>query len=111
MGTSSVVRYLEDYTHERLPAYADATTSRAELPGSGGLAKGASVRTGGLSIHRIISRSREVWAVPPDAPCRGFYPRQHRGGLWQTQSGRESSLLEHRGGFAGGVPLLPNPRP
>src|SRR5215471_1551899 len=90
--------------------YAHATTSRAELPGSGGLAKGASVGAGGLWIHGIVSRSREVWFVPSDAPCCGFQTRPHRGGLWQTQSGRESSLLEHRGGFAGGVPLLLDPR-
>ena len=35
MGTSSVVRYMENYTRERLIAYAVATPSRAPLPRSG----------------------------------------------------------------------------
>ena len=58
--------------------YADPTTSRAELPGSGGLAKGASVRAGGLSDDRIVSRPGEVRVVAPDAPGRRFHSGEHR---------------------------------
>src|SRR5215471_18279759 len=111
MGTSSVVRYLEDYTRERLPAYADATTSCAEFPRSGGLAKGACIRIGGLSIDGVVSRAGEVWTVPPTAPRRCFHSSQHRRGLWQTKSGRESSVLEHCGRFLRGELLLPDPHP
>lgn len=49
-GTSSVVRYLEITPVNASLLYAQPKTSRAELPGSGGLAKSASVRTGRLSI-------------------------------------------------------------
>src|SRR6516162_9167953 len=111
MGTSSVVDTWKNTPVNASLPYADPTTRRAEFPESGGLAKGTSVRTVGLSIDRIVSRPGEVRALPSDAPGRRFCPSQHRRRFRQTQSGRESPILKYRRGFTGGVPLLPDPRP
>src|ERR1700747_3147836 len=111
MGTSSVVKYLEAYSSGRL----------SRMPSPRSAARTFRDLTAWQKAHEFVLAIYHLTESFPDREKYGlahqnvsrrrFHSRQHCRGLRQTQSGREVSILKHRGRLSRRVPILSDPGP
>jgi hypothetical protein len=101
--SSSVVRYLEDYSCERLAAMPERSAARSFRD----LVVWKKAHELVLAVYRLTESfpDREKFGLSHQMR-RAAVSGQHRRRIRQAQPSRESPLLKYRGRLSGRVPLL-----